>query len=338
MPTVNQALENLSKEDVERISEEYLMGWHDLLKYGFRVKGFNHKRAEFGLCALTKALSDEYRLQYVKSHYSSEEIAFMIEEYLLSHRVGDERWDGIEIFGCRFGREYARLFKQLLGNRVYRRIAEKCRVEKLKETQTDLYGGVGLGSEKSKMKASITALRNKKEFLMKAIDELQTRHCVLSFFANSSVFEVYAYAGLVQHFGIADVLIDYGVHPYDKRYPYPCDFYVKSLDLFIELNVHFTHGGHWFDENNKSDVLRKQHLFGNHNARSKKFLDTWCNRDIAKRHAAMNGNLNYLVFWDGTTHRQGNVVVPNLKDFYTWLNEFDCDTESFIRVHTENTY
>ena len=27
------------------------------------------------------------------------------------------------------------------------------------------------------------------------------------------------------------------------RYPFACDFYISSLDLFIECNYHWTHGG-----------------------------------------------------------------------------------------------
>ena len=29
----------------------------------------------------------------------------------------------------------------------------------------------------------------------------------------------------------------------DDRYPFACDFYIPSLDLFIECNYHWTHGG-----------------------------------------------------------------------------------------------
>ena len=39
----------------------------------------------------------------------------------------------------------------------------------------------------------------------------------------------------------------------DQRYPFLCDFYIKSKDLFVEYNGHWTHGKHPFDMNNMSD-------------------------------------------------------------------------------------
>lgn len=42
----------------------------------------------------------------------------------------------------------------------------------------------------------------------------------------------------------------------DERYPFCCDFYIKSKDLFIELNLHWVHGGHRFDPNNKEDLTK----------------------------------------------------------------------------------
>jgi len=32
-----------------------------------------------------------------------------------------------------------------------------------------------------------------------------------------------------------------------------CDFYIPSEDLFIELNRHWSHGGHFYDPNNIED-------------------------------------------------------------------------------------
>jgi len=38
------------------------------------------------------------------------------------------------------------------------------------------------------------------------------------------------------------------------RYPYYCDFYIVEDDLFIELNAHWSHGGHPFNENDENDL------------------------------------------------------------------------------------
>lgn len=42
---------------------------------------------------------------------------------------------------------------------------------------------------------------------------------------------------------------------YCTRYPFKCDFYIPALDVFIECNFHWTHGGHWFDSASIEDQL-----------------------------------------------------------------------------------
>lgn len=39
-----------------------------------------------------------------------------------------------------------------------------------------------------------------------------------------------------------------------ELYPFACDFYIQNLDLYIECNFHWTHGGHKFDKNNENDI------------------------------------------------------------------------------------
>lgn len=51
-------------------------------------------------------------------------------------------------------------------------------------------------------------------------------------FNTSSDEEVY-YNYLLQHFEETDILRQYR----DERYPFNCDFYIKSLDLFIEIQA-----------------------------------------------------------------------------------------------------
>ena len=81
MATVNENLENLTLEDVNRISKEYLLGWHNLEKYGFRLQGLNSIRSRFGLEPLTKEWSLQYQIAYVKGHHTDSEILSAIKEY-----------------------------------------------------------------------------------------------------------------------------------------------------------------------------------------------------------------------------------------------------------------
>ena len=116
---------------------------------------------------------------------------------------------------------------------------------------------------------------------------------------NTSSFEEDLCASLILRYGNTDVVREYNS---DVRYPFRCDFYIKSLDLFIELNGHYTHGGHWFDENDEEDI--KQLEEWKRRNKSKKYgkysgaIDVWTRRDVLKREMARKNNLNYVVLWN----------------------------------------
>jgi len=38
-----------------------------------------------------------------------------------------------------------------------------------------------------------------------------------------------------------------------ERYPYEVDFWLPKYDLFIEIQGHWTHGDHPYDESNEDD-------------------------------------------------------------------------------------
>ena len=124
---------------------------------------------------------------------------------------------------------------------------------------------------------------------------------------STSKSEETMYLLLIDVFGEHDVIRQYK----DPRYPYCCDFYIKSLDLFIELNATWLHGGHWFNDINESD-LNKLTRWSNKVQQGSKFyqvaIDVWTVRDVNKRLTALKNNLNYVVFW-----------CTDLSDFKAWL-------------------
>lgn len=126
---------------------------------------------------------------------------------------------------------------------------------------------------------------------------------------NKSKSEEKMYQLLCDHFGKDDVKRQYRQ---DVRYPFHCDFYILSRDLFIELNATWLHGGHWFDETNPDDVQQLQ-LWKDLEQQGKRFygvaIDVWTVRDVKKRKMAEKNGLNYLVFWD-----------DKLSDFLNWLS------------------
>ena len=111
---------------------------------------------------------------------------------------------------------------------------------------------------------------------------------------NVSKPEDTLYGLLCDKFGVDDVIRQYK----SVEYPYHCDFYVRSRDLYIELNASWTHGGHWYDNTNRDDIsqLEKWKAKG-----GKYYLDaieTWTVRDPMKLSTAKLNGLSYLVFWD----------------------------------------
>lgn len=81
-----------------------------------------------------------------------------------------------------------------------------------------------------------------------------------------------------------------------KEYPYYCDFYIKSINLYIEIQGHWTHNDHPFDINNLNDqqimnIWRTKSLSDKY---YKNALNTWTIKDVEKRNTAIQNNLNYL--------------------------------------------
>ena len=64
--------------------------------------------------------------------------------------------------------------------------------------------------------------------------------------------EAEAYKVLVSKYGTENVLTQYE----SNVYPFRCDFYIKSLNLYIECNFTWTHGFHWFNPSDKNDVIK----------------------------------------------------------------------------------
>lgn len=381
MPTINKNLQKLNKDDVLKISDEYLMGWHDLYpKYGFRIKGFNHKREEFGLSPLDKDISFMYRLNYIRTNYDMDIVLSTISDYMNTHSMDDARWTGIELFNCRFGREWAKFMKVLVGSKQYRKLSENARVAKLTNTQEQLYGGVGLASDSAKQKAKATiqskygcdnvmrndvikrrlattnlvkygsispfgcnsvqskSMKTRSVIIADAIASYKKTGVIDKGIFKKSTAEYIVFLKLVEKFGVDDVMYQYGIHPYDARYHFACDFYIKSLDLFIELNGYYAHGNHWYDTNNHDDVLRATHWLNSGKTRNIKAYKIWTDDDVKRRETAMQNGIKYLVFWDGTSTNVDGHSVPNLSDFYMWLDEYNCNYDLFIKNHPENTY
>lgn len=135
-------------------------------------------------------------------------------------------------------------------------------------------------------------IEKKKERLKK---EYATKKKNNSF--NTSKPEIIYYEYLLTKFAKEDILTQYSE---DKRYPFNCDFYIKSKDLFLELNLHWTHGGHPFNKDSEDDINKL--ISWEEEAKNSMFYQnavyTWTTRDINKVDYAKRNNLNLKVYYN----------------------------------------
>lgn len=78
----------------------------------------------------------------------------------------------------------------------------------------------------------------------------------------------------------------------DERYPFNCDFYIKSKDLFIEYQGHQTHGLAPYDETNKEHLEYSERLL-----KSGYDLSTFTVRDPNKLKIAKQNNIKLLLIY-----------------------------------------
>ena len=116
---------------------------------------------------------------------------------------------------------------------------------------------------------------------------------------------------LVKFFGKDDI-----IHPYrdNNRYPFNCDFYIKSLDLFIELNRYWTHGGRPFDPND--EWCKNQLELWTTKSMTSKFyenaIDTWTVRDVHKMLVAKENNLNYICLYKESSTTIESIIIEHI--------------------------
>lgn len=103
-----------------------------------------------------------------------------------------------------------------------------------------------------------------------------------------------------------------------ELYPFNCDFYIPSLDLYIEYNGSHYHHYHPFDINDDNDInelnrLKEKAENSNAHKNGKKsqydnIIYTWTILDLKKRNIAQQNNLNYIEFW-------------NINEVKEWINK-----------------
>ena len=88
--------------------------------------------------------------------------------------------------------------------------------------------------------------------------------------------------------------INYKTQYKSELYPFFCDFYLPDSDLYLEINAHWTHGGHPFDSTSKEDQLQLETWKSKNTKFYYNAIEIWTKRDVLKRETAKKNNLNYI--------------------------------------------
>lgn len=136
---------------------------------------------------------------------------------------------------------------------------------------------------------------------------------------HTSSSEDALYKNLCDIFGESDVVRQYT----SDVYPFACDFYIKSRDMYIELNASWMHGHHWF--NTLTDMEIIEEWSNKHTDYYDNAILVWSDRDVLKRKTARDNRLNYVVFWTNKLldfEVWKSIGCPDGKDYekmYSWL-------------------
>jgi len=134
----------------------------------------------------------------------------------------------------------------------------------------------------------VNAIRNNETVQRKIQETKRIRHTF-----RASSLEEECYHILMGVFGKEDVVRQYK----SAKYPYLCDFYIPSKDLYIEFNGHWSHGKHAFDNGNKEDLQIADKWRTRGTRFYLKALWVWTEYDVEKRKIASREKINRKEFW-----------------------------------------
>lgn len=120
---------------------------------------------------------------------------------------------------------------------------------------------------------------------------------------NTSKYEEDAYIWLKEAYGEDDIIRQYKDSRYvnpENGHRYHCDFYIKSIDLFIELQMYWGHGPHPFNCESQDDIKYLNEI--KEKAKIKpiynRLIEGWTYFDVIKRSAAKTGSIKLLEIYD----------------------------------------
>ena len=111
------------------------------------------------------------------------------------------------------------------------------------------------------------------------------------------------YELLTKKYGKENVLKEYKCN----KYPFHCDFYIKSKDLFIEYQGFYSHGDRKF-VGDEGQIRQLKQLIDRNNTACSNIINTWAFSDVVKRKIAEINGLNWIEFY-------------NIENFEKWIRK-----------------
>lgn len=155
-----------------------------------------------------------------------------------------------------------------------------------------------------KIPSIIESFKERKDEIQRKRDETKRKNKTF----GASIPENKSYKLLLKIFDEKDILRQYK----SDKYPFNCDFYIISKDLYIECNYFWTHHGHFFNKDSEEDqkLLKEMYEKVNEHPFYIGAINTWIDADLKKLNIAKENKLNYLVFW-------------TIFELENWINEYE---------------
>lgn len=193
--------------------------------------------------------------------------------------------------------------------------------QKARKTCIDKYGVINpMQCEEIKQKAKNTMIERygaeyplqNKHIMQKLISSKRTNNTFNTSNPEEKLNEI-----LINMFGSSDIIRQYS----SVEYPFRCDFYIKSKNLYVELNCFVSHGKHWFNNESDSDIKKVEELTIKAQKSNfyKNILYTWTHSDVIKRNTAKENNLNYAVFWNDDLSDAIKWITDGCQNKHDWL-------------------
>ena len=177
------------------------------------------------------------------------------------------------------------------GDKNYNNIEQikKAWANKSIEEKKDIFHRQSIkAKETNLLKYGVEHYSQTKEFLIKSYNTMKKNNTFNVSFEEDTIYEL-----LSNRF--PDVIRQYR----SKLYPFNCDFYIPSIDIYIEYQGNWTHGDEPFNSENIEHLnrLKEWENKSKYHPYYKNAIYVWTNLDIRKRDIARQNNINFIEFW-----------------------------------------